>query len=71
VSPLTTVTLEPHPAAKADDVVANMASSIAARTNNCKNFLAFIETSISLIKNTMMMPQPRQKFPIFAPAKIL
>jgi hypothetical protein len=48
VSPLTTVTLVPHEAAKAELVDANDASNTATRMNNCKDFLVFIETSISL-----------------------
>jgi hypothetical protein len=54
VSPLTTVTLVPHcpaeaGAAKAELVDANDASNTATRMNNCKDFLVFIETSISLV----------------------
>jgi hypothetical protein len=55
VSPLTTVTLVPHcpagaGAAKADTewVDATDASNTDSKTNNWKNFLVFIETSISL-----------------------
>jgi len=36
-------------AAKAELVDANDASNTDSRTNNCKNFLVFIETSISLL----------------------
>jgi hypothetical protein len=55
VSPLATVTLVPHcplsaGAASTERVLPSDASITAIKTNNCKNFLVFIETSISLVK---------------------
>src|SRR5215216_7788544 len=55
VSPLTTVRLVPHcpdeaGAANAELLDANDASNTDTKINTCKNFLVFIETSISLVK---------------------